>query len=250
MVIKMEITFNIVICDDEINFLELIYTKVKNITERYNYLCEIIDFDNSNEFIRYCKKNIVDIILIDIDMPSKDGFAAVKELQEHQPDIGVIFVSAHEELAYQAFKCNPYQFVSKADLGRLDSVLIELIFKIKHRKESQDIIHININNDIININVKDTVYLLKEKNYISVYGEHDVQIQKFRGILKSVYEQLSDHGFICTNRSCIINCRFIRNFERKKVILLNGKEIKGTRKAIVIDEAQRLYGKFKREQRW
>lgn len=242
--------FKIAICDDEIAFLEKIYNQVKNIMEKNNCLVEIIDFDNSSDFIHYCKKNIVDIILVDIDMPNKNGFESVRELQEQQPDIAVIFISAHEELAYQSFYYNPYQFVSKADLGRLDNILIELVDKINRRKNQQNIIHINIDDNIIDINVDEAVYLQKEKNYISVYDEHDCKIQKFRGTLRSVYGQLADYGFICTNQSCIINCRFVQTFERKKVILSNNKEITGTRKTAMISEAQKLYGQFMRGQRW
>lgn len=243
-------TFKIAICDDEMLFLRQLYNKVENIMSMNNYQCDIVDFDNSHELVKYCKKNLVDVILADIDMPDKDGFTAVKELQEQQPDIAIIFVSAHEELAYQSFYYNPFQFISKADLDRLDDVLISLIQKIKRRKEHQDIIQLVAEDNVILINVNEVMYLQSHKNYIIAYGEKENEIIKFRGSLKNAYDRLSDFGFIYTHKSYIINCRFIRHFERKRVILINDKEIKGTRNTDIIDEAQRLYGKFMREIRW
>ncbi len=97
----MELT--IAICDDETAFLADLYNRVKQIISEYGYECNIIGFDSSNEFIEYCKKYDVDIIMADIDIPDKDGFTAVKELQKQKPDIAVIFVSAHEELAISRF---------------------------------------------------------------------------------------------------------------------------------------------------
>ncbi|MCH5213262.1 MAG: response regulator transcription factor [Oscillospiraceae bacterium] len=240
----------IAICDDEVTFLDDLYNRVEQIVSKYNYKCNIIEFDNSGEFTNYCKKNIVDIILADIDIPDKDGFTAVKELQEQQPDIPVIFVSAHEELAYQSFYYNPFQFVSKADLDRLEHVLIDLIQKIERRKQQKDIVHIEAEGNIVDINVNEVMYLKSDRNYIMAYNENENVLLKFRGILKSIYAQLSDSGFIYTHKSYIINCRFIQNFERKKVVLANNSEIKGTRNTDIIDEAQKLYGKFMRELRW
>ena len=246
----MESVFKIAICDDEIVFLEQLYNRVEQIMSRYNYPCEIIDFGDSHDFTQYCKKNIVDIILADIDIPDKDGFTAIKELQEQQPDIAVIFVSAHEELAYQSFYYNPFQFVSKADLARLDDILIDLIRKLKRRREQKDIIHIEADDNIIDINVNEVMYLKSNRNYIVAYNENENALLKFRGILKNIYAQLSEYGFIYTHKSYIINCRFIQNFERKKVVLANNREVKGTRNTDIIDEAQKLYGKFMRELRW
>ena len=154
----MELT--IAICDDETAFLADLYNRVKQIISEYGYECNIIGFDSSNEFIEYCKKYDVDIIMADIDIPDKDGFTAVKELQKQKPDIAVIFVSAHEELAYQSFYYNPFQFVSKADMGRLESVLIDLIGKISNRRQQKDIIHIEADGHIINININEVMYFI------------------------------------------------------------------------------------------
>lgn len=240
----------IAICDDEITFLGDLYNRVEQIVSEYHYECNIIEFDNSSEFIKYCKKNIVDIILVDIDIPDKDGFTAVKELQEQQPDIPVIFVSAHEELAYQSFYYNPFQFVSKADLDRLEHVLIDLIRKLERRRQQQNIIHIEVDGNIVDINANTVMYLQSNKNYIIAYDEAENEIFRFRGTLRNVYDKLSDFGFIYTHKRYICNCRFIKKFERKKVILSDDKEITGTRNTDIIDEAQRLYGKFMRELRW
>ena len=244
----MELT--IAICDDETAFLADLYNRVKQIISEYGYECNIIGFDSSNEFIEYCKKYDVDIIMADIDIPDKDGFTAVKELQKQKPDIAVIFVSAHEELAYQSFYYNPFQFVSKADMDRLESVLIDLIGKISNRRQHKDVIHIEADGHIINININEVMYLKSDRNYIVAYNKDENVLLKFRGVLKSVYAQLSDAGFIYIHKSYIINCRFIRKFERKKVVLANNREIRGTRNSDIIDEAQKLYGRFMRGLRW
>lgn len=55
-------------------FLNMLYNKARNIMEKHGCPFEIVYFDNSGDFIQYCRKNVVDIILADIDMPNKNGF--------------------------------------------------------------------------------------------------------------------------------------------------------------------------------
>lgn len=242
--------FKIAICDDELMFLEYLYNRVEQIMLRYNFDYEIADFSDSDAFIQYCRKNIVDVVLVDIDMPKKDGFSAIKELQVQQPDIAVIFVSAHEELAYQSFQYNPFQFISKADPERLDDVFVYLMRKIRQRKYQKEIIHIKLAENIVDINVNEVMYLQSDKNYVTAYDEDEQPLIRFRGLLKNIYTELADYGFIYIHKRYIINCRFINKFENRKVVLSNNKEIASTRNAEVMSEAKRLYGEFMRKERW
>ncbi len=246
----MNMLFNIAICDDELSFLEYLYQHVEDCLSKYNYTYEIVDFLDSNEFIQYCRRNIADIVLVDIDMPKKDGFQAIKELQEKQPDLAVIFVSAHEELAYQSFKYNPFQFVSKADLDRLEEVLLYTVRKIEQRKTQKDIVHIMSGNSMIDINVKEVMYLQSDKNYVTAFDRHECALFKFRGMLKNIYTKLSEHGFLFIHKRYIVNCRFIKLLTRGKVVMSNDRELTISRNSETRSQVQALYGKFMREERW
>ena len=148
----MEPIFKIVICDDDADFLDSLYKKVVEIAMRNNCKCEITELYSGNELTDYCKNHSVDIILTDIDMPdisntvryqtpNMEGFKAAKELQAENPKTEIMFVSAHEELAYQSFRYRPFSFVSKRDLKMLDEDLGELLLKIKKRKTRNSLVH-------------------------------------------------------------------------------------------------------------
>lgn len=70
-----------------------------------------------------------------IDIANTEGFKIAQEIQVLYSNIEIVFVSSHEELAYQAFGYRPFSFVSKRDLQRLDDDLGELIDKIKLQKK-------------------------------------------------------------------------------------------------------------------
>ena len=110
----MNILFNIAICDDDPDFVDNLNKKVIDITKKLDVQCEISLLYNGKELIEHCSQNISDIVLVDIDMPGIDGFNAVQTLRQQQSDLAVIFITAHEEYAFQAYNYQhqPYSVFS------------------------------------------------------------------------------------------------------------------------------------------
>ena len=80
----------ILICDDEPGFRTLI--------KKYAQLegHETVEAGNGIEAIEACKKEHLDIIIMDIMMPELDGFSAVKEIRKTS-DVPIIMLSARGE---------------------------------------------------------------------------------------------------------------------------------------------------------
>lgn len=55
---------------------------------------------NGNEVIEKVQDNKIDIALLDINMPGRNGVEVCKYLSEHQPDIRVIALSMHKENSF------------------------------------------------------------------------------------------------------------------------------------------------------
>ena len=98
-----------VLVDDEklgLDYLELL---CKNIT----ILNEIHCFTKSREALQWCKDNQVDIAMLDINMPDINGITLVNKLRETNPDIRIIFVTAYEQYAVDAFGVHADGFLLK-----------------------------------------------------------------------------------------------------------------------------------------
>lgn len=128
----MELTF--IACDDNKIFMEKLVNEVEKIIHARQEHCKIVRCFDGTELVSYCMKEAVDVILVDIDMPKLDGFSAVAEIQKYKPDIAVIFITSHTEKAYQSFDYQPFWFISKTDLSKLEAVMIRLIKKLKQKK--------------------------------------------------------------------------------------------------------------------
>ena len=79
-------------------------------------------------------KRIYDIVILDVDMPRKNGLETLKAIKEYDPGIIVIVVTAHAtvDAAVQAVKDGAYNFISKPISG---DELVSLVNKaiIAHR---------------------------------------------------------------------------------------------------------------------
>ena len=88
-----------VLVDDEKAGLDYLEMLCKNIP----ILSDIKCFTKSRDAYGWCKDNPVDIIILDINMPDINGITLVSKIREVKPDIRVVFVSAYEKYALDAF---------------------------------------------------------------------------------------------------------------------------------------------------
>jgi len=70
---------------------------------------------NGEEALDYLKDNDVDLVLMDIRMPNKNGFEVVDELRKTKPHIKVIMVTGYHssEIAHEAVKYDVSEYITK-----------------------------------------------------------------------------------------------------------------------------------------
>ena len=144
---------NIAICDDNGIFVDNLEKKINTIMNENNIEFFVEKFYSGKDLINGSRNAIYDIILLDIDMPDKTGFNTIEEIYKKQPNVFVVFITAHEEFAYQAYDYHPYQFVHKNDLEKLPRVINILCEKVVVRRQHHDIIHLDFGY-IVYINIK------------------------------------------------------------------------------------------------
>lgn len=78
---------------------------------------DVISVSNGDDAIKYSKENEIDLILLDIMMPNKDGFTVFKELKSNKKTayIPVIFITVIDSDAdiLKAFEMGTVDYISK-----------------------------------------------------------------------------------------------------------------------------------------
>jgi len=85
-------TINIIIADDHTIFLEGITALISS-----EYINVVSNCKNGQEVLDFLKKQEVDLVISDINMPLMDGISLVKNIKKLYPKIKTMMLSMHEE---------------------------------------------------------------------------------------------------------------------------------------------------------
>lgn len=100
---------NVMIVDDErlaLDYLELQLSKFKEI--------HIIDtFENPQDFLQHLNEEKIDVVFLDVLMPELSGIEVAKEVMRRSPHTQIVFTSAYESYAIQAFELNVVDYLLK-----------------------------------------------------------------------------------------------------------------------------------------
>lgn len=96
-------------------------------------------FPNGKELLEYLDKEVVDIVLTDLNMPVIDGFGVLSHCKKHHPDLKVIVLSMYDEekIFKECIKLGAEAFILK------DADPDELIFTINEVYEGRYVIDFN-----------------------------------------------------------------------------------------------------------
>ena len=86
----------IIIADDHVIFRK----GLRTILNEINDIKVVAEASNGHELFEILKKQEVDVILMDINMPVMDGIEATKKVLAKYPDIKIIALTMHEEIGY------------------------------------------------------------------------------------------------------------------------------------------------------
>lgn len=94
---------------------------------------DVLPVDSANKGLRYLSDSWRGVVLTDVRMPGKDGFALLEEIQHIDAEIPVILVTGHGDvsMALRAIRAGAYDFIEKpADPEQL----IEVVRRASERR--------------------------------------------------------------------------------------------------------------------
>ncbi|WP_411681549.1 response regulator [Clostridium thailandense] len=99
----------IAVVDDEVHVLERFERMVSGRTELD--LCGL--FETGEQLLDYLKKNSIDAVFLDIEMPGFNGLQLSEQIQNLNENIDIIFVTAFNQYAVEAFELQALDYILK-----------------------------------------------------------------------------------------------------------------------------------------
>ena len=215
---------NILIVDDEPEARELL----KFILQEEEGIHVTGLASNVDEAMGMLQKEPPDLVFLDIQMPEKDGFQFIRQVQESDFNPGIIFVTAFDNYAIQAIRNSVFDYILKPirkeeliqaierfrqsnrsnhrqDLNRLIEVL---------RENSPGKVKLNTRSGYILINPLEVVYCKADGNYTHIQlvnGTMELTTQN----LGSIEDLLTPGTFFRASRSYLVNLKYLSRVDRK-----------------------------------
>jgi DNA-binding LytR/AlgR family response regulator len=171
------------------------------------------------------KRQDIDLVILDIQMPEMDGFEIIRSL-EFPPNI--IIVSSAEEYALKAFDLNVVDYLLKPiTYGRFCKAIDKTIRYFAHKegtKGTDEEIFIKKGSSLVKLKLTEIIYIEALENYITLNTNDDKFTIHFT--MKAIENQLPSGVFIRVHRSFIINKSMIQTIKENTLDLNIGGSVK------------------------
>lgn len=211
--------YKAIIIDDE----EMARTLLQGMIEVYCDNVTVVDlcYDLPSG-IKSIRKHKPDIIFLDIEMPGNSGLELLDFFDEGDIDFSIIFVTAYDQYAIQAFKLSSVDYLLKPIESDDLINAVALFEKQKNNRNYQALknnfsssskkIGVNTANTIQFVSLDDILYFKADGSYTNIFLKDDKSIMTSKNLKH--FESLTEGipNFLRCHKSFLININYVSEY--------------------------------------
>jgi DNA-binding LytR/AlgR family response regulator len=208
--------------DDEPLALDLIESYCKNI----DFLQFQKGFTGTTAALQFLQKQPVDLLFLDINMPSMSGIDFFRSL-EHKPLL--IFTTSYSEYALNSYDLGavdyllkPFTFQRFKKAVERASDMFNLIFNARVG-EKEKFLMLKADAGLVKVMLNDILFVEGLDNYLKIHLNDQPPIV-VRLTMKTLMEMMNEAEFLRVHRSYIVSINRIESV-KQKIITIAGEEI-------------------------
>ncbi|WP_144392612.1 LytR/AlgR family response regulator transcription factor [Pleionea sediminis] len=211
---------NLLITDDE----PLARQRLERMLAESNPNSKVFEASTGREALDICNKTSIDLVFLDIRMPEMDGLEAAGHLMQLENPPAVIFVTAYDDYALDAFSVNAIDYLLKpinrenlakaiAKASRLNSIQIQKAVEQTPDASNRKHISARIRGEVRLVPVNDIFYFQADQKYINV--KHKGGETLIEDPLKQLEKEFSDQ-FVRIHRNALVNKQYIHGLTKNE----------------------------------
>lgn len=215
----------IAVCDDEKKIRDMFEEKIQRICPK----ADLTLYKSGKELL--LSEESPDIVLLDIQMPGKNGMETARELRRNNKKAIIIFVTALEDYVFEAFDVGAFHYLVKPfDDRKFEKVFMDAVAQLEERKELEAVnikrkvpsLMITTGGKHITVNSEDIIYaeVFDRKIVLHTIYE-DIE---YYGKMKELEKKVGD-GFYRSHRAYLVNFNFIKKYDATTIYLENGQAL-------------------------
>lgn len=208
----------LLIVDDE----PLARQRLLRMVEKIDGFQVVAEADNAEAALASISQYDPDIVLLDIRMPGRDGLSLAKDISELEDPPVVIFCTAYDQYALDAFGTNAVGYLLKPvkaeqllqvleKAQKLNKIQRLAVQQAPRSEQQRTQITAKTRRGVELIPLEDIYFFLADQKYVTVYhrgGEHLLD-----ETLKELEEEFAEH-FVRVHRNSLVAIKHIAALER------------------------------------
>lgn len=198
--------------DDEPFALEVI----KAHAQKVSFLQLQETFVSAKEALEYLKKNPINVIFLDINMPDISGLDFSQLLPD---DTSVIFTTAYSQYAVDAFNLNAVDYLTKpiefTRFMKSCQKAYEIAQKAKGEIVETPYLFVKDGYDLVRIVLDDLLYIQSDGNYLTFREKARKTLTRMT--MTEAMESLPKNKFMRVHKSYLVNLNHVLKVERHQI---------------------------------
>lgn len=209
------------ICDDLPTDREIVCSYLNRWAKERGNSAAISMFSSAESFLfQFDDNKAYDLLLLDIEMNELSGVELAKRIREVNREVQIIFISGYNEYISDGYEVEALNYILKpVNYEKLAAVLDKAADKIKKNERA---IFFELNDGMVRVPLYEIVYIEVRANYITVHTPKEEF--SIKTTLSKIEKEL-DSRFFRTNRSYLVNLRYVRRTSKTDVTLLDGTTV-------------------------
>ncbi|MFA7636362.1 MAG: LytTR family DNA-binding domain-containing protein [Monoglobales bacterium] len=230
----------IAVCDDNLHELSNISSMLKEYSTEKTFILKIDVFSTADSLLEAMKRNLYNVILLDIVMPGISGIQVAYEIRRFDSTVKIIFLSSSPEFAVESYEVDAHYYLLKpASKEKLFKILDKIFLEITQKDDSLSIM---LPSGLVRVP-------LRRLEYLEVYGKkllfhfEDGSIKEIRGSISEFEPKLVCRPeFVKVLRSYIVNMEHIESLEAKQIKTYAGHTVPVSR--LLYNQVKDAYMQF------
>lgn len=225
----------IAICDDEIKDLNII----KNYVSKYNSSFSIFCFISSTELLQSINTHSFDLIFLDIEMDTLNGYETAKIIRNQNNKTIIVFTTNSLDYSIRGYGI-AFRYLPKPISYQLFCKTMSQVEKIIFPQK----IEICTSDNILIVNISDIIYFESYGHNIVFHLSNNTEI-KSRSTIKDILKKIPSSSIVQMHKSFCVNLDYVVSTTSTSVQLKNGISLPIGRKKR--DEFRNLLQNYIRE---
>ncbi|MGZ8257671.1 MAG: LytR/AlgR family response regulator transcription factor [Methylotenera sp.] len=201
-------------------------SRLRELLADISYVNIVADAKNGNDVLNLANDHQPDMVLLDIRMPSMDGIEAAHHLQKMAKPPAIIFTTAFDSYAMQAFDINAVDYLLKpirferlqTAINKARALLPSQLEALAPLNPQRTHVSISERGRILLVPIAEVIYLRAELKYVTVRtAEREYLIEESLTRLEQEFGNI----FIRLHRNCLVAQAYILGYEKR--IVENGE---------------------------